>query len=86
VWVANNGSNSVTELSASTGKRVRVISGARYGLSEPGAISSDGRHVWVTNLTSVTELRARRWRPPASQRPVRAPLPRGGSSRASPTP
>jgi hypothetical protein len=29
VWVANSGSNSATELSASTGKRVKVISGSR---------------------------------------------------------
>jgi hypothetical protein len=38
----------VTELSASTGKLVKVMSGSRYGFDEPYAVSSDGTHVWVT--------------------------------------
>ncbi len=71
VWVANQGGNSVTELSASTGALVRVDSGPRYGFDQvvsgigglivlpgPSAIASDGTHVWVANSNgnSVTEL------------------------------
>ena len=59
VWVANYG-NSVTELSASTGALVKVISGSRYGFNGSGAVASGGGHVWVANLggNSVTELSA----------------------------
>jgi hypothetical protein len=58
VWVANLEGNSVTELSASTGNLVRVISGSSYGFNRPTAISLGGAHVWVVNpLTfSVTEF------------------------------
>ena len=45
----NNGANSVTELSASTGALVGVISGSSYGFSLPFGVSSDGKHVWITN-------------------------------------
>ena len=60
VWVANNDGNSVTELNASTGALVKVISGSRYEFNDPDAIASDGTHVWVANDdgNSVTELNA----------------------------
>ena len=52
--------NSVTELSASTGALVKVISGSTYRFDDPDAVSSDGTHVWVANYggNSVTELSA----------------------------
>ncbi len=48
----------VTELSASTGALVKVLSGSNYGFDHPNAITSDGTHVWVANFygSSVTEL------------------------------
>lgn len=60
VWVANINSNSVSELLASTGALVQVISGASFGFNKPVAVLSDGTHVWVTNEggNSVTELSA----------------------------
>ena len=60
VWVANFGSNAVIELSATTGKLVKVLSGASYGFNGPGAVSSDGTHVWVVkgNSGTVTEMSA----------------------------
>ena len=60
VWVANIGANSVIELNASTGRMVRVISGASYQFNQPFAIAADGTHVWVANVNgnSVTELDA----------------------------
>jgi hypothetical protein len=60
VWVANSDSNSVTELSARTGRLVQVIAGSRFKFSSPWSIASDGTHVWVSSLegTSVTELSA----------------------------
>jgi len=49
-----------TELSASTGVLVKLISGSRYGFNGSGAVASGGGHVWVANLggNSVTELSA----------------------------
>jgi YVTN family beta-propeller protein len=35
VWVANEGNNTVTELDASTGALVQVISGSSYGFDSP---------------------------------------------------
>jgi DNA-binding beta-propeller fold protein YncE len=49
VWVANNRDSTVSELSASTGGLVQVLSGSSYGFSAPAGISSDGVNVWVTN-------------------------------------
>jgi DNA-binding beta-propeller fold protein YncE len=59
VWVANAG-NSVTELSASTGKLVEVLSNSRYKFDFPNAVASDAKHVWVANENgqTVTELSA----------------------------
>ncbi len=60
VWVTNFAGNAVTELSASTGALVRVISGSGYAFDAPMGIISDGSHVWVANerADSVTELPA----------------------------
>ncbi len=60
VWVANANGDSVTELLASTGALVQLISGASYGFDVPDAVSSDGKDVWVANYNgnSVTELLA----------------------------
>jgi YVTN family beta-propeller protein len=56
VWVANAGSNTVTELNASTGAVIRKIT---VGYVPSGA-SSDGTHVWVANVSdnTVSELNA----------------------------
>ena len=56
VWVANTGSDTVTEIDASTGDVVQTIPVGR----DPWAVSSDGTHVWVTNNgdDTVTELDA----------------------------
>ena len=56
VWVANEGENMVTELSASNGAVVQTIPVS----NNPYAISSDGTHVWVTNWgdNMLTELSA----------------------------
>jgi len=43
----NSGGDSVTELNASTGALVAVISSSSYGFDVPEAVSSDGTHVWV---------------------------------------
>lgn len=56
LWVVNDFGDSVTELNAATGAVVRVI--RKLGFSEPGGISSDGSHVWVTNGDTVIELNA----------------------------
>ena len=51
---------SVTELNASNGSLVRVLSAGSYAFNDPTAIASDGTHVWVANDdgNSVTELNA----------------------------
>jgi DNA-binding beta-propeller fold protein YncE len=49
VWVANSAANTVTELTATTGALVKVISASGYGFNHPVAVSSDRAHVWVTN-------------------------------------
>lgn len=60
VWVANSAGDSVTELDASTGSLVKVISRPRDEFNAPWAIASDRTHVWVANAgsNSVTELSA----------------------------
>ena len=54
--MANDNDNTVTELDASTGAVVQTIGVGSY----PYAVSSDGTHVWVTNVfdNTVTELDA----------------------------
>jgi outer membrane protein assembly factor BamB len=69
VWVVNDGvkgnskgTGSITELSASTGALVRVITVGAARFDNPAAIATNGSHVWVTNLEtssdggSVTDL------------------------------
>ena len=50
----------MTELDAATGALVQVISASTGKFHSPTGISSDGTHVWVTNLRGldVTELDA----------------------------
>jgi serine/threonine protein kinase len=59
LWVANG--ESVTELNASTGKLVRVLSGAQYQLNGPAVVAAAGNNVFIvnTNGNSVTEIDAR---------------------------
>jgi YVTN family beta-propeller protein len=60
LFVTNGGSNSVTEVSGSTGAFVAGISAKRYGLQHPSAIEAVGTDLFVTNSAgnSVTEFRA----------------------------
>jgi len=57
--VVNDG-NSVTELSASTGALVKIVSGSSYGFDDPSGITSSGTRIWVANTDgqSVTEFPA----------------------------
>lgn len=52
--------NSVTELDASNGSLVGVISASKYRFASPDAVSSDGTNAWVVNAIgdSVTDLQA----------------------------
>jgi hypothetical protein len=58
VWVDNYGrastGDSVTELNASNGSRVRTL----YGIKAPYSVAVRGGHVWIANGDSVTELNA----------------------------
>lgn len=58
LWIANG--QSVTELNASTGKRIRVLSGEAYHFTGEPAIAVAGTHVFVVNGdgNSVTEIDA----------------------------
>ena len=58
--LGNAGGDSVTELSASTGALVRVISGSSYKFDSPDALAADGGDLFVANYDgdSVTELSA----------------------------
>jgi len=74
--------DSVTELDASTGTLVQILSASSYGFDEPDAVSSDGTDVWVINADdSLTgfpagtgaaqrAVNARRTRGPSQPRPV----------------
>jgi YVTN family beta-propeller protein len=55
VWVVNSGSDTVSDIDASTGTVERTI-----GVADPSYVSSDGSHVWVTSkaLGTVTEINA----------------------------
>jgi DNA-binding beta-propeller fold protein YncE len=73
VWVANtrggpggaDGSGSVTELAARSGRWERTLSSGRFGFHAPAAITAEGGRVWIANNgagiggDSVTELTAR---------------------------
>jgi hypothetical protein len=61
VWVVNGGNDSVTELDARTGARIRTLSAASYGfkaIMNDTGIVDDGADVWIGNQTSVTEINA----------------------------
>ena len=45
VWVANSSGNSVTELDASTGAKVRLLHSSKFGFVGPAQLSDDGTHV-----------------------------------------
>jgi hypothetical protein len=66
IWVANTGSNSVTEINAATGAFVRKLSGGSYNFSGPSALAFDGTHIWVANQNnnSLTEVNASDGRSP----------------------
>jgi outer membrane lipoprotein-sorting protein len=54
VWVANRTGNTVTELDASTGATIAVLSGSQYGFSAPAGIAFDNQldRIWVTDSGS----------------------------------
>ena len=57
VWVG--GSDTLTEIQASTNEIVHVIRGARYQYGEPFSIDTDGEHLWVADQGyDLTELNA----------------------------
>jgi YVTN family beta-propeller protein len=58
VWVANEGSNSVTEFDVSGALVQTIVANGVNNLSAPDAIYSDGSNVWVANSgnNSVTEF------------------------------
>ncbi len=58
LWVANAGT--VSEIDASTGALIRVISGASYKFTDSVAIAARGSRVWTVSSfdNSVTEIRA----------------------------
>ena len=60
LWVANLASNSLTEISASTGSLVQVVSGLSYGFNGPIALAVGGGDLWVANESgkSLTEVNA----------------------------
>jgi DNA-binding beta-propeller fold protein YncE len=60
LFVTNGGSNSVTEVSASTGAFVGGISARRYKFQHPSAIEAVGTNLFVANSAgnSVTEFRS----------------------------
>jgi streptogramin lyase len=61
LWVASTSADSVTEVRAGDGVRVRVLSAHRYRFGSPAAVAVGGGVVWVANGSgdSVTEVRAR---------------------------
>jgi outer membrane protein assembly factor BamB len=62
LWIANDQYWNVTELNASNGSLVRVISAKADELNGPGPMAVSGSHVWVSNghvgANSITELNA----------------------------
>ncbi len=58
LFVANKFGDSVTELNASSGGLVKVISGPSYRFDDPVAITAAAGHLWVVNNASgsVTEI------------------------------
>jgi len=56
VWVANDRSNSVTEISAATGKFVALIKGKQYGFDIITSLVTNGTGVLATNLSTAPKL------------------------------
>jgi len=58
LWIANG--ETVTELNASDGQQVKVLSGAQYKFSQPAIVVAAGAHVLVANRggNSVSEINA----------------------------
>src|SRR6185437_13658599 len=58
LWVANTAGNSITEVNASDGSLVRVISDQAFDFESPDALAFDGSNIWVANErgASVTEI------------------------------
>ena len=54
IWVTNLYGDSVTELNARNGSRIRVIKSKSDGFSAPTGITSEGLTIWVTNQWSNT--------------------------------
>lgn len=48
IWLTNPHVNLVSELNASTGQTVRVISAAKYAQRQPYGITVDGANVYLT--------------------------------------
>jgi DNA-binding beta-propeller fold protein YncE len=61
VWLANTGTGSVLELSATTGKELLNVSGTKLRLDNSDGIAQVGNDVWVANEASntVTEFYAK---------------------------
>ena len=64
LWVTGDGFGHVTELNASTGAVIRVVSSLDFDFDTPDTIAADGPDIWVANQNgnsgkdSVTELDA----------------------------
>ena len=52
VWVADSSNNSLVELSATSGRLVRMIYVSTYGFDYPDAVFSEGGQVFVANRGS----------------------------------
>ena len=60
VWVADGNAGALTEIDATTGALIRVITARRYQLNGPDAIAVAGDRAWVVDVDSsaVTEIDA----------------------------
>jgi hypothetical protein len=64
LWVTGAGYGNVTELNASTGAVIRVVSSLDFDFETPDTVAADGPDIWVANQNdqsvkdSVTELDA----------------------------
>ena len=55
IWVGNYGAHTITELNGSSGRLIAVIQLPR-GALHPRELASDGRHLWLANTNSVSEM------------------------------
>jgi streptogramin lyase len=56
LWVLNTAGNSLTEIDATTGRRVAVLAGAAYRFHRPTAIAAYRHAIWVASASSVTRI------------------------------